>query len=320
MVRAGSAGTRNVRSALYRPLALARDWESSFSGWTGAEGTVEEEKAQRTLQRVRDALAPSRALSSVSVSVYPKGSYANRTNVVRDSDIDVAVELTSIAHHDFIHQAKDLTIGDLGMSPYTGPYEWRRFKDHVEQALVAAFGAQLVTRGNKAIRVEATSTALPIDVVPCETTVVHTSRTTSHKGIRITPDSGAAIVNYPKQHLDQGLTKNNATTKRYKRTVRILKRLENEMVSKKLITVVPSYLIESLVWNCSNSTFAGSTTWKGIIRAVIVEAYNDTKTVEAAKDLLEANNIKYLFHPSQKWTREQANQFLRDAWNYVGYG
>jgi hypothetical protein len=298
---------------------MARDWEQSFSGWTGAEGTVEEAKAQRTLTMVRDALSKSAALAGEDVTVYPKGSYPNRTNVVRDSDIDVAVELTSIRNHEFKHSAEGLTIQDFGLTPYRGSYDTSKFKDHVQAALEAAFGARLVARGNKAIRIEATSSTLPVDVVPCQHVIVHHSKTTSNQGIKIYPDRGQPIINYPKQHLDNGLKKNERTSKRYKRSVRILKRLENEMVAQNRIKVVPSFLIESLVWNCANSTFASSGNWKSIIRSIIVEAYNDTNTDEAAKNLLEANNIKYLFHASQKWTREQANQFLHDAYNYVGY-
>jgi hypothetical protein len=79
---------------------MPRDWEETSSGWTGTEGTVEEEKAQRTLGPVRDAITASRDLANVNVAAYPKGSYPNRTNVVRDSDMDVAVELTSILQHE----------------------------------------------------------------------------------------------------------------------------------------------------------------------------------------------------------------------------
>jgi hypothetical protein len=298
---------------------VTKDWEQIFSGWTGAEGTVEESKAKQTLARVTDALKKSEALSLINLSVYPKGSYPNRTNVVQDSDIDVSVEATSFQHHEMIHKAEGLTIQDFGLTPYTGPYHWQSLKDHVEQALVAEFGAAGVERGNKAILVKATSSTLPADVVACATTVVHTSRTASHRGVQITPDTGPVIVNYPKQHLDEGLAKNSATSKRYKRSVRILKRLENEMVKNHVITTVPSFLIESLVWNCEKTTFAGQTTWTDIIRAVIVEAYKHTETDAAGEDLTEANGIKYLFHPSQKWTRGQANEFLVSAYNYVGY-
>lgn len=299
---------------------MTRDWEQVFSTWTGAEGTVEEEKAQRTLRRVRDALAASTAIAAIDVSVYPKGSYPNRTNVVRDSDMDVSAELTSIWNHEFTHDAQGLTIDQIGLTRYTGGYDQLSFKDHVEAALVAEFGRQLVERGNKAIRINATANTIPADVVPCQTVIEHTSRTYERQGIKIRPDRGLPIINWPKQHLNQGLTKNNATTKRYKRTVRILKRLENEMVSNRVIDVVPSFLIESMVWNVVTPTFMTPTTWKGIVRAVIAEAYNDTKDDAPAKGrLLEANRIKYLFHPAQKWTRQQGNDFLLAAWRYVGF-
>jgi hypothetical protein len=299
---------------------MPRDWEQTFSTWTGAEGTVEEEKAQRTLGRVRDAIAASADLASINVSVYPKGSYPNRTNVVRDSDMDVAVELTSIWNHEFTHDAEDLTIDDIGLTRYTGPYNQLSFKDHVEAALVAEFGRQLVERGNKAIRVKATANTIPADVVPCQTVVEHTSRTYERQGIRIRTDRGLPIINWPKQHLDEGLVKNNATTRRYKRTVRILKRLENEMVSNHVIEVVPSFLIESMIWNVVTPTFMAPSSWTGIVRAVIIEAYNDTKDDAPVKGrLLEANGIKYLFHPLQKWTRQQGNEFLIAAWGYVGF-
>jgi hypothetical protein len=296
-----------------------RDWNQTFSGWTGAEGTVEEGKAQRTITLVREALGARARLREEGFSVYPKGSYPNRTNVVRDSDIDIAAELTGLRNHEFIHGAEGLGLRDLGMTPYGGDYSVVKFKDDVEAALRAAFGTALVTRGNKAIRIKETSSTLPVDVVCCQTVIVHTSKTASHQGIKIWPDHGASIINYPKQHLEQGLVKNERTTKRYKRSVRILKRLENEMVSKGVIEVVPSFLIESLVWNCENLTFASASDWGSIIKAVIVESYNDTKTDEAAKGLLEANSIKFLFHASQGWTRQQANDFLLAAWRYVGY-
>jgi hypothetical protein len=97
---------------------MPRDWEQTFSGWTGAEGTVEEEKAQRTLTVVRHE--HTNDLTGQTVSVYPKESYPNRTKVVRDSDMDIAVELSRIRTHNFTHAAA-LSTGDraaTAASPY----------------------------------------------------------------------------------------------------------------------------------------------------------------------------------------------------------
>jgi hypothetical protein len=70
------------------------------------------------------------------------------------------------------------------------------------------------------------------------------------EGVRIWPDNGGKLANYPQQHLDQGVDKNDRCSRRYKRVVRIVKRLENEMVEHSVIGIVPSFFMESLVWNC----------------------------------------------------------------------
>jgi hypothetical protein len=61
-------------------------------------------------------------------------------------------------------------------------------------------------------------------------------------------------------------------------------------------------------------------TWTGIVRATLQDAYQDTKDDVSAADEMEANAIKYLFHPSQAWTRQQGNDFIVAAWAYIGFG
>jgi hypothetical protein len=34
---------------------------------------------------------------------------------------------------------------------------------------------------------------------------------------------------------------------------------------------------------------------------------------------LEVNDVKYLFHSTQPWTKEQAHAFVSAAWDYVGF-
>src|SRR5436190_606082 len=99
------------------------------------------------------------------------------------------------------------------------------------------------------------------------------------------------------------LPASRTTSRRYKRVVRILKRLENEMVDQGVIDVVPSFLIESAVWNVPNSSFDYST-WTARVRAALAHIFNGTLSSDcvSSDDWLEANNIKYLFHASQSWT------------------
>jgi hypothetical protein len=301
---------------------VARDWEAAFSNWKGKASDSEQDRYERTCRAIGDALRASERLGKYEFTVYAKGSYPNFTNVVRDSDVDIAVELTTYRTNRFIHAAEGLTIQDLGLTPYTGDATLAGFKDDVEHALIAYFGAAAVDRGSKAIRVAENTGRLPADVVPCVTERTWTSRTGHNDGIRLLNDRNPTerIVNYPKQHLEQGTRKNDATSRRYKRVVRILKRLENEMVEKGIIEVVPSFLIESSVWNVPNSGFDASS-WKGRVRAALAHIYNETRTPDCvtSDDWLEANAIKYLFYTGQNWNYTDAHEFASKAWDYIGF-
>jgi hypothetical protein len=74
---------------------MARDWEATFSSWTERASNAEQARYDNTRNATNDALRGSSRLSGYSFDVYAKGSYPAFTNVVRDSDVDVATELTS---------------------------------------------------------------------------------------------------------------------------------------------------------------------------------------------------------------------------------
>ena len=75
-------------------------------------------------------------------------------------------------------------------------------------------------------------------------------------GIEFRPDNGGGVINWPNQTHSNGVDKNNNTSRRYKRVIRILKRLRNKMQDEKIATAndIASFLIESLVWNTPNSS------------------------------------------------------------------
>ena len=302
---------------------MTRDWESTFANWTGPASDAEQQRYERTRDAINQALRDSSQLADYSFNVYPKGSYPNFTNVVRDSDVDIAAELTEFIRNDFVHDAQGLTLGDLGKPQYTGGYTLAAFKDDVEAALTAAFGSTAVDRGNKAIHIRESSQSLAADVVPCVTHRTYIRRDYYREGIQLRNDARPLdhIINYPRQHLEAGTAKNGRTDRRYKRVVRILKRLENEMVEEGLLEEVPSFLIESATWNTSSSAFLNPDNWMGRVREVLAQIFNGTLSNECVQsdDWLEANGIKYLFHSSQPWTYQQAHSFAHEAWEYVGF-
>lgn len=303
-------------------MRVARDWEAAFSSWKGKASDSEEDKYKRTCRAIGDALRSSDRLAGYDFIVYAKGSYPNFTNVVADSDVDIAVELRNFFGNQFIHGAEGLTLSDVGVTPYTGDATLVGFKNDVQAALIAYFGAEAVKRGNKAIRVAENSGRLPADVVPCVTERIWTSRGYYNEGIRLQSDREPErrIINYPQQHLDEGTKKNDNTSRRYKRVVRILKRLENEMVENGIIEVVPSFLIESSVWSVPNGDFSVDS-WAGRVRNALAHIYNGTLSGEcvASDDWLEANGIKFLFHSSQGWSYQDAHNFAGKAWKYIGF-
>lgn len=301
-------------------------WNQRLAGWTGRSSDNEDAKRQRTEQQIREAIRSHARLSSQPLKIYAKGSYANNTNVRLDSDVDICVEYYGGFHYDGVGERDDqISKAAAGISDYTGPYtQFGLFKSDVENALRAVFGSA-VSRSNKCIRIRGGDTTLPADVVPCWEHRTYYQRGYSadyYQGTILFPDQGVgSVVNYPQQHLDNGVAKNNRTGRRYKRTVRALKRLENEMVQKEVIKEVPSYLIECLVYRCPDRSFSLGD-YEDIARTVLAGIHQGTDGPEPSDEddrWLEVNDIKFLFHPAQSWDRAQANKFALDAWTYMGF-
>lgn len=303
--------------------------EDQLISWTKPAFGNEDAKRQDTERIISEAIRgqPFLATLSADLSVYAKGSYKNNTNVRRDSDVDVAVEYTGVTFPEYgPGTSQDQVRAALGVGPYSGPFrresgvgfDQARFKAAIEDAMVEAFGAGAVTRGNKVITVRESSRSLAADVIPCGTFRKYWSPARYRQGIRLLPDRspGWEIENYPQQHYDNGVAKNLATSKRFKSVARILKNLENRMVRDGASPEVPSFLIECLAYNAPDGCFAAST-WGERVRKVLFHVWDDTGKDGYAKRWMEVNDIKYLFHSHQKWTRDEARAFSRAAWQYV---
>lgn len=294
---------------------MSRDWEGTFRSWGQAPSQTEREKCENAERAVRKAIAASSALAERSITIFAQGSYANRTNVRQDSDVDICVLCRDVFYY-------DLPAGVLresyGITPAS--YEYSKFKNEVGTALTDYFGYSTVTRGNKAFDVHANSYRIDADVVPTFEYRRYTSAFAYSEGIKFLPDNGGEVINWPTQNYDNGVSKNGLTGERFKAMVRIMKRLRNEMDEAAVGTAkpIPSFLNECLVWNVPNEGFAHDT-YKEDVRYVIAHLWNNTRTVESCGEWGEINELKYLFRSGQPWTREQTNTFLQAAWNYVGF-
>lgn len=304
---------------------MERDWEAWLRNAATGPSDAEKERRDRTETRIRDAIGASPEIPAKDVRVFAKGSYANNTNVRLDADVDVAVEWIGSFATMKVFDAKDLQDADLDLvdvppgSPPQTPADWRA---QVERALLAALGSAVDTSGDKAVTVGASSSTLDADVVPCYRLRRYDSRTVFHEGIRLFPRSGGHVDNWPQQNLENGRAKNTATGRRYKETVRCIKRLENDMLDRGVIgKEVHSYLLECLTYNVANARF-NSASYLERTRSVLAWLWAGLRTegdrANEYEDWHEVNELKYLFRSTQRWTRLEAYEFVNRAWDEIG--
>jgi hypothetical protein len=296
---------------------MSQNWEDKFRTWAQSPSQTETERAENAEQMVRNAIKASSKLAFRNVKVFAQGSYRNRTNIRRESDVDIGV----LCYDTFLYENPPNTTGaSLGITPATYPY--RQFKNEVGEALISYFGAGAVTRGNKAFDIKETSHHVEADVAPFFEHRRYNSNGSYLSGVELRPDNGtpAKVVNWPEQHYENGNAKNTRTSRAYRALVRILKSLRCEMEDNNGAAAKPitSFLCECLVWNVPDQHFAHSD-FSGDLRAALVHLYNNTATEEPCQKWGEVCELKYLFRPQQKWTRQQANDFITAAWNYVGF-
>jgi hypothetical protein len=291
--------------------------ESQLTGWTGPSSTTEQDKQDRTERMIREAINAHDAFKGSSYSIYAKGSYANNTNVRSDSDVDIVIECQEVSYWQEHEPARG---GHPAGSPYVGDWTPEYLRRQVKAALEAKFPGSVVA-GTTAFRVDSSSARVEADVVPCFTFKYYFSNGSFREGTKLFKTSGGSIENYPKLQLTNGRAKNNRTNSAYKKTVRILKRLENAMIISGVHVEVPSYLVECLVYNCPDANF-GWSTWTQVLRDCLATIFNQTIGQEPENNSdrwLEVNEAKYLFHAAQKWTRQSAHAFASAAWDYMEF-
>jgi hypothetical protein len=300
--------------------SLKRNWEEVFCTWGGAPSATEREKCENAERAIRKAIDACAKLNTRDIEVFAQGSYANRTNVRQDSDVDICVLCKDTFFPDY-SMSQGLSNAIFAFSDAN--YRYPDFKNDVEAALKSYFGAAAVARGNKAFDVHANTYRIDADVVPCfeHRRFMGTPQTNwILSGTQLLPDNSGKIINWPRQNYRNGVDKNDATGRRFKAVVRILKRLRNEMMESghQVAEPISSYLLECLAWNVPNEGF-GHDEYRDDVRYAIAHLWNETRTVEHCREWGEINELKYLFHASQTWTREQVNSFLEAAWNYIGF-
>ncbi|MBC9944178.1 nucleotidyltransferase [Leucobacter sp. cx-328] len=291
--------------------------EDQLKTWTAPSSDAEQEKQDRTERMIREAIDAHPGFDGYRslFSVYAKGSYANNTNVKFDSDVDIVVECSDV---EYWRNADRDNPGYSGGTPYQGVWTPEKLRTEIGAALRSKFPG-FVSEGSTAFEVNASSSRVNADVVPSFTFKLYYSSGNYARGTKVFKKDGTSVENYPNQQLENGRSKNSNTNFAYKKAVRILKRLENTLVEKKLAEPVPSFVLECLIYNCPDEFFTRGS-WRAVMRACLAEIFNHTLKPEADNDRwLESNGIKYLFHLNQKWTLPQIHKFADAAWDYMEF-
>src|SRR5690349_10711128 len=296
---------------------MAKFSEETLTSWTWPPSDSEETKLQNAERMITEAISNDQKLSKKSTETFGQGSYANDTNVRLNSDIDINVRYKGGF---YFHLPDGKTREDFDLNTPT-EYSFEEFKTDVENALVNKFGRAEVKRFDKCITVIANSYRAETDVVPTWNFRRYNQNGSYVLGAKFKSDAGKWIVNYPKQHLANAKQKNAETQKRYKRLTRIHRRLRYKMIADgvKVKDSITSFLIECLTWNVPNETFNNNHTWSDRLKASILFLYNNTKTDQTCSEWGEVSELLYLFRGDRKWNRQDVNDYLVQAWNYLEY-
>lgn len=296
---------------------MAKFTENQLTSWTRPPSDSEQTKLENSERMVRDAINSDEKLKKKSTETFGQGSYANNTNVRLNSDIDINVRYTGGF---YFNLPANKTREDFGLNNPTS-YSCSEFKDDVENALVNKFGRSEVVRNDKCITIKGNSFRIETDVVPTWNYRRYSSDGNFVLGAKFFSDKGIDVVNYPKQHIENGINKNNNTSRRFKRLTRLHRKLRYKMRDDGIAVSdnITSFLIECLVWNVPNSKIDNYYSWTDRLKQSIIHIYEQTKEQETCDEWGEVSELLYLWRGNRKWSRTDVNEYMMQLWNYMEY-
>lgn len=268
---------------------------SILGSWSHHRSGMASKQAHKS---IRDTLTSYKGWAQdVIFDMFLQGSYKNGTNLKRDSDVDLVVQLSTRIRPRVVALSGAQLEQD--QSHVTAYLRWQSFRDQAKNALRVAYGANAVSSGRKSLKVARGSIPAAADVI----VTLH-----YENGLAFfLPDEHRWVISYPKQHHERGLKKEQATHNRYKRTIRMFKAARNHLVEKHAIkaATAPSYFIECLLYNVPNDLF----------RPRLAQSYKDILEYLETTNLKKfkcQNGVRELFGSSRDlWSVNEAQKFIQ---------
>ncbi len=310
------------------PYRSRTDWNNRFTYWEKPASVSEEGTIERAQSNVISAIINNLWLSDQQVLIQPQGSYHNNTNVRTEADIDLRavhpalkIEYNTNVHIQTARTA--LGYGDYGL---TFQYIFINLRAELIAELSRKFGSANVISGKKAIRIKGiTGSRAEVDVVPTirfhyVDWISYLNRYNTTEGVAILSTEGLWTLNFPEQHTANGVAKRARTAHRFKKVVRVLKRIRADMTDSRILTVnVPSFLVECLVYGVEDAYFLVKEDDRyDRVRRVSLRIQEMLSNSTIAAKTTEINEIKKLFHPDQGWTLATAQTFANAVVAHLG--
>lgn len=295
--------------------------EETFLAWTKPPSDSEESKCENAVKSIKEAIKGDAALAKYQLDIFAQGSYANNTNVRLNSDVDVCVQTLNVFFGDYPENKGHTDFGNLDSE-----LNFFTFKKEIGDTLKYHFGEAYIREGKKAFDILESGSRIEADAVPCFEHRRYTGNKDQrgnyiyYSGIQFITKEGISVVSWPKQHRVNGISKNDATGTKFKKIVRILRRLNYKMCDDGVpdIDHVTGYLLECLCWNLDNAYFTESS-YVTVIREILVKLYEATKHVGTVSEWTEISGMKWLFRGSKPWEVSHVHNWTYVAWNYLGF-
>ena len=320
---------QRIHPLLEALLATSRSrtsWNERFEHWERPASETEEIQIKRSAGMVQRALNDNPRLVREDVQIRPQGSYHNNTNVRQDSDMDLCAwhpGIQVVTERGLSYEEVDRRLGYISTGGRAVPDIVVELRREVGRALRTAFGMANVDEGNKAFRVSAVpGSRADADVVPGVRLHYVRRRGTGLmssldciEGVIIYAKNGTQVLNFPRQHHENGKTKRERTGHRFKKVVRTAKRLRDELVTLGQLRSgqASSFLIESLVYGVEDFVFLFNEDRYDRMRRVLAHIAEQVSNPLWTASATEINEVNLLFHVGQPWSIADAQEFVQAA-------
>ena len=286
--------------------------------WSYPPEGNEQTKCLEAMARIKSAVD---SRFGTGVNVFIQGAYKNGMNVKSEAEVDIVLEYTRyyFSGVESLSAAEKRKYESIRIH---AEYPFDKYKQDVYFILQEEFGAAPVQRRNKSLLVRGHKYRVNAVVVPC----FSFRRFSAHnvveaEGIALMSDSGSLIESYPNQHHESGVAKNRATREQYGAVVRVLKNVRDIMAGAGLIerSLVPSFLLESLVWNIPDQEFDHPDFYH-VVKRIVSRLCGDMDVLEKAKTYQEVCGLQRLMRgPAAERSIRNAQSFMKSVYDYIGF-